>query len=479
MEKKWLRCFLSMVLMAAVGWTGGSAAVGAGSVIVVDRVAPAEVQAGDLFEYQINIGNVSGVVLEDVVVSESVSSGFEFDSAAPMPASTSGGQLSWNLGNIDAGASMRIVVKGSAMQEAEVENCGAVRVSYAVGKCSKMRVVRPALKLVKTGPAEVLLCDPIPVEMVITNTGTGAAENVLIKDSFPAGLTTEDGNEAIQAKVGTLGPGESRRVSVMLRADKAGKYDNKAVATADRGLRAEAMHSVVVREPELVLSKTGPAMRYLGRNATYAITVSNRGDGAARDTRLMDIVPSGMSFLSASDGGSLVGGRIVWDVGTLEQGASRNVSVKMRADRIGTMKNMVTAQAYCAEASAEVVTEVKGIPAILLEVIDLEDPIEVGANLTYVIEVTNQGSAIGTNISLVCTLPSEQGYVSSTGPTKAQVNGQTVRFGALPAVEPKAKVQYKLIVKGLKAGDVRFKVELTSDQMTTSAMETEATRIYE
>jgi len=122
---------------------------------------------------------------------------------------------------------------------------------------------------------------------------------------------------------------------------------------------------------------------------------------------------------------------------------------------------------------------VKGIPAILLECVDLADPIEVGAQETYVITVTNQGSADGTNIVVACTLPPEEQFVSASGPTKETVRGRQVTFAPLKSLAPKAKATYRVVVKGAKPGDVRFKVSLTSDQMTSPAGETESTHIYE
>lgn len=87
----------------------------------------------------------------------------------------------------------------------------------------------------------------------------------------------------------------------------------------------------------------------------------------------------------------------------------------MVPNQIGTITNKVSAKAYCAEADAETTTEVVGIPAILLEVVDNDDPIEVGANETYDIIVINQGSAEGTNIAITCTIPPQQEYVSADG----------------------------------------------------------------
>ena len=52
-------------------------------------------------------------------------------------------------------------------------------------------------------------------------------------------------------------------------------------------------------------------------------------------------------------------------------------------------------------------------------------------------------------------------------------------FAPLKSLAPKVKVTYRVVVKAVGTGDVRFKVSLTSDQMTSPAEETESTNIYE
>ena len=154
------------------------------------------------------------------------------------------------------------------------------------------------------------------------------------------------------------------------------------------------------------------------------------------------------------------------------------VTVTVVSNQRGIIRNTASARAVCAEAKAEAATTIKGIPAILLEVIDVEDPIEVGTNVTYVITVTNQGSADGTNIIVQCVLPEEQDFVSAQGPTKHTAKEKTLSFAPLPSLDPKAKAIYNMIVKGTKAGDVRFRVTLNSDQIDKPVEETESTHIY-
>jgi hypothetical protein len=124
-------------------------------------------------------------------------------------------------------------------------------------------------------------------------------------------------------------------------------------------------------------------------------------------------------------------------------------------------------------------TEVTGIPAILLEVIDLEDPDEVGTTETYVITVTNQGSADDSGIRVVCTLEPNQEYVSSTGPTTGAARGNVITFQPLRVLPPKQQAVWRVTVRNVKAGDVRFTTTMTSDNLTRNVEETEATNVYE
>ena len=57
--------------------------------------------------------------------------------------------------------------------------------------------------------------------------------------------------------------------------------------------------------------------------------------------------------------------------------------------------------------------------------------------------------------------------------------GNTVTFQPLPSLAPKAKATWRVTVKALKAGDVRFTAVMNTDQLTRPVQETEATHLYE
>jgi uncharacterized repeat protein (TIGR01451 family) len=316
--------------------------------------------------------------------------------------------------------------------------------------------------------------------MVVTNTGTGMANNVKVVDNLPAGLMTVDGKKSVTLSAGNLAAGQSKQFSMTLKAEKTGKYFNSASAMADGGLKAQASTTTVVRQPVLVITKDGPNKRYLGRSVTFDITVTNKGDAPAQDTVIEDQVPSNSRFVSATGGGKLVGSKVVWELGTLAPGASRKMSITLMVDKASTVKNMAKATATCAEGvSASAQTVVEGIPAVLLEVIDIDDPVEIGNSTTYVITATNQGSSDGTGIKIVCTLEDNEQFVSAGGATNGRLSGNQVIFDSLPRLAPKAKATWRVVVKAVKAGDVRFKVTMNTDQIGRPVEETESTNLYE
>jgi uncharacterized repeat protein (TIGR01451 family) len=246
-----------------------------------------------------------------------------------------------------------------------------------------------------------------------------------------------------------------------------------AAAAAD----GEASAAALMKAPLLEISKSCPNLRYIGRDATFEILVANKGDAAAANVIVTDSL-AGVEFVSADNNGQREGNNVVWRLGTLEGGQSRTLKLNVRCNQITTVKNTATV-AYCAEAAASCEFPVKGIPAVLLECVDDPDPVEIGGQLNYTITVTNQGSETGTTIAIQCTLPAEQDFVKGSGATEAKAEGKMVRFAPLASLAPRARAVWVLTVKGVKSGDVRFRVDMKTDQLDSPVMETESTRIYE
>ncbi len=448
------------------------------SGLYVEKMAPAEVSLNQEYTYTIRVTNLASTSLSNVkVVDQLPSDGFTVTSTEPA-ARQADGNLHFDLGTMKPGQVLILVVKGKATKVGELTNC--VTGSYDLVGCLTVAVTQPDLKMTKTLPQQVLICDDIPFTATVSNNGTGVARNVKFVDNLPDGLVVKDGGKSsLSLDLGDLMPGKSKTVTTTLKAKRTGTFKNTANASAAGGLKATASDSVKVLQPVLAITKTGTKTTYAGRNIDYTITVKNTGDGVAKNLMVNDGVPAGTTYVASNMNGAYANGSVTWKLGDLQPGQTKTVKMTVKANKIMTVHNAAAADADCAKAvTAKATTEVKGIPAILLEVVDVEDPIEVGSNVTYVITATNQGSATGTGIKINAMLEKAQQYVSSTGATKGTHAGGKVTFTPLAKLAPGAKASWKVTVKAAEAGDIRFTVTMNTDQLTREVRETEATNFY-
>jgi uncharacterized repeat protein (TIGR01451 family) len=440
---------------------------------------PNEVGLNRNFNYTIKITNLTETNLTDIVITEQLPANFKYMSTNPT-AKAEDNKLIWEIASLGPKARKQFTVSGMATYREDLKYCTTV-ITPVIPACANIAVIQPELKLTKTAPAEALLCDLIPVRYVVNNAGTGSIQNVKIIENLPAGLRTTDGKSELVFDAGTLGGGQSRQFTAELRATQTGTFVSGAVASSTTGLRVESSATTTsVGMPILSISKIGPDHLYIGRPAAYEIMISNKSDVAAKNTILEDTIPTGVSEVKATAGAKLSGSKLVWEFGTLEPNASKNVRVTYTPTQAGTLINTATASAYCAEAVTSTMrTSVTGIPALALEVVDIEDPVRIGSRATYVIRVENQGSATATNIRIGCLLENNVQYVSSAGATASSQEGQTIRFFPLGSLAPKAQAAWRVVVEAVREGDVRFKAVMNADQLSRPVEETESTHIYD
>lgn len=448
-----------------------------GSGLLLEKIVPAEVMVGKSLTYEIRAVNISGQPLRDVRVWDQVSSNFKPSSATPQPASVESGQALWVLGDMPAGKTEVIKVTGTAGAEGTITSCGWA--TYTPVLCEPIKVTRASLQLVKTAPAEISICDPIEMVVTVRNNGSTVLNQVRITDALPPNMKTSDNQTAHTFDAGTLQPAQSKEFKFSVVAAKTGKYENKAKVTTAQGIEAEASATTTVRSPELALECAAPGEVFAGRPARVNLKVTNKGDAPETLVTVELPIPAGATVQSATEGGRTANNRVVWEIRNLAPNAAKDLSATLVASQPGSLAMNVTARGACAKpVEARCNTRVAGIPAILLEVIDIEDPIEVGNNEVYEIIVTNQGSAPDTGVKVVCTLEDSQEFVSGTGTTAVSGAGRTITMQPVASLAPKAKATWRVTVKALKAGDIRFSVKMTSDNIDRPVEETEATRQY-
>lgn len=449
----------------------------ASSALMLHTVMPAQVRRGAEFGYEYHVTNITGGTLQNVAVTLESQSNLDVISATPAAMSGAAGNT-WAIGDLGPCETQVIRVSARANDTGTAGNC--VSVSYNNSLCAITQVVDPELTVAKTATPRVLRCDPITLTYEVCNPGTGVASGVVIRDTLPNGLTV-NGSRTVEIPVGDLAAGECATREVVAMAASTGEFCSPAAARSGEGLTASSGEPcTVVVAPMLEIACNARDRQYINRNSEYEFTVSNNGDGVAANTVVNISLPAGAEFVSGSNGAMPTGNTVAFQVGNLRPGASETVSVTLKARTAGDFRVGATASGNCAEpVSTQCETNFRGIPAILLEVVDLVDPVEIGTTTTYRITVTNQGSAADTNVQVTCVLPDEEEFVNATGATGNSINGKTITFNPVASLAPGAQASWDLVVRATGEADVRFAVEMTSDSFTRPIRETESTNLYE
>ena len=100
----------------------------------------------------------------------------------------------------------------------------------------------------------------------------------------------------------------------------------------------ESPCTVAAGQPNVTLTKSAPAV-IGGSTLTFTLNYANTGAGVATSTTLTDAVPAGTTFVSATGGGALMAGSVIWNLGTLAAGASGSVTFTVSVLADGTYPN--------------------------------------------------------------------------------------------------------------------------------------------
>lgn len=232
-------------------------------------------------------------------------------------------------------------------------------------------------------------------------------------------------------------------------------------------------------KPALLIECSAPVEVITGRPLQICLTARNIGDGPEPSAIIALPVPQGATVTGVSDNGSNANGHVTWNIGELAPAGSKQVCATLSVRQPGSPALSGVARGARSNPVQTVCqTTILGVPAILLEVVDVEDPIQVGDEVIYEVRVLNQGTAVGTNVRVICKPAASQQFISGTGSSAVVLEENMVKMEVIPTLAPKAEAKWRVVVKAMQSDDLRFKVELTSDQFQTTITEDESTQQY-
>jgi uncharacterized repeat protein (TIGR01451 family) len=449
--------------------------------ISIETTTPAVTNIGKVVEQQILVRNVGPVAAENVEVRGTFSKDAALVSTEPKAGIANNSTLVWKLGRIPAGGQQKLTVQVKPMVAGEL-NCDT-SVSFTSNASVKVQVREPKLKLSCNGPAEVTVGSNVRIGIEVTNTGTGTAEGVQIRQLVPDVVQTGGPavNSPLQLTIGTLEPGETRVVETATVAREPGQVRIGLIAQGADGVQATASHTLKVRGGKLAVSTSGPDFRYQNRKASYAVTVANSGDAVAEHTNLAVGLPEGLEFIDASGDAVFDPSKrtVTWKMGSLDAGQKREFNFTVLAKTEG--EHLQRAVAWADNellAKADKVTRVEGTTAVTVEVVDLDDPVEINTETAYQIHIANRGSKNADRVQVVAIIPDGMQFIAAEGGTPFRTEGQKVIFTPIDSLNAQAAVAIQVRVKGTKQGKVRFRAEVTSPSLSEPITADELTEVY-
>jgi uncharacterized repeat protein (TIGR01451 family) len=446
--------------------------------LTIEKFAPAEIQIGKSATFEILVRNTGKVRAQNVTIHDEIPKKTQLVGTTPPAGRSPQGDLVWNLGAMEPGAEQTVQVEVMPIDEGEIGSVATVQ--FTAHSSVKTTATRPELQLEVAAPKEAMIGGDVALVIKISNPGTGPASGVVLKEFVPDNFSHPGGTE-LEYEVGDLKPKETRELELVIKAAKAGVATNLLTARGDGSLQARSQTELEVIAPALAIGMEGPKKRYLEREATYTVSISNPGTAAAREVELVTYLPKGLEFIKADNYGEwdAQARAVRWSLEELPANETGSVTLTAMPVEAGEHKLLIEGTAdQGLSARQEQSVLVEGVAAILFQVVDVEDPIEVNGETTYEIRVVNQGSKAATDVQLQAVLPPQMKVLSADGPTDPVIDRDSVLFGKLGRLAPKADTTYHIRVQGLAPGDLRMRVQVVTNEITTPVSKEESTRVY-
>ena len=96
---------------------------------------------------------------------------------------------------------------------------------------------------------------------------------------------------------------------------------------------------------DVTITKTAPATALVNDTITFNITVTNNGPSTATNVTVSDPIPANSSYISATSSQGSCNATVTCLLGSIAKGSSATVTITVKADGAGTIKNVATVSA--------------------------------------------------------------------------------------------------------------------------------------
>ncbi|MFO0807784.1 MAG: SdrD B-like domain-containing protein [Gemmataceae bacterium] len=341
----------------------------------VDR---ATANVGDTVTFTVAIANAGPDGATGVSVADVLPAGLAFVSANASQGGFDSTTGVWTIGNVASGAGAtlsivaRVTTPGIKTNVAQVQTANEYDIDSTPGNNvvteddqanASVTGLQIDLSLTKTiDNAAPNVGDVVTFTVGLANAGPSAATGVAVSDPLPAGLTfvsaagsqgSYDATTGVWA-VGNVAVNGSATLTIQARVIRPGTITNLAQVSAanepdvdstpNNGIPTEddqGQVSLDGRQIDLSLTKTiDNAVPSVGSNVTFTLTLRNAGPSGATGVAVRDVLPGGLTFVSASASqGRFDAATGIWTVGSVGVNGSATLQIVATLTQAGVRTN--------------------------------------------------------------------------------------------------------------------------------------------
>ncbi|MEF3245299.1 MAG: DUF11 domain-containing protein [Caldisericaceae bacterium] len=329
---------------------------------------------------------------------------------------------------------------------------------------SQTEVLSPNLVVSKeSNPNPVKAGQNLTYTITILNNGSAPANGVVVTDNTPVNTTfvsarfitgtgsvnTPNVGESgliTYSVSGQINAGDSVILELVVQVkspinDNTHINNTATIDSSEQGPINASNDTIVSSLPNLTIAKSDsedPIKQ--DRDLVYTISYANTGTMNLTNLVIVDTLPSGVTYVSSTPSGSLVGNTLTWNVVNLPAGSSANITVVVHVNSDvqngAVLINQVSANSDQVSASTTEDTTVGAPTNLTISKSDSLDPVQAGDEFSYTIVYQNTGGQDATNVVIEDTLPSVVTFISETHPNGVNFNqGPPLRWtiSTLPA----------------------------------------------
>ena len=457
------------------------------------------VKVGDVLTYTITVKNTGNTTLNNVLVTDTINGSGEFS----LSTTDTGVALKDTTATIETLA-VNTTVTITATYTVAADDAGQTITNTAVATASdgttdqpdnppSVTVENPDWTVTKTvDNATPNVGDTITYTITVRNTGNTTLNGLTVTDTMdddrtvtwvtplPPNVTDDDGDGILT--VSGLAPNKDVVITAtytVVATDAGATFQN--TVTVSDGTTSETPDEppeVTVSNPNVSINKTVSGMSGADNRAvegdalTYTISVKNSGNTKLDVAVSDDMWTAGKVNSAELDGTTINVSSGSYTISGLDVGESKSITYTytVTAEDVtnGTIDNAATADINedgTPDAKHEITTPT-GEPSLIVDKTASEETVQVGAPITYTIEVKNDGYSVMNNVVVRDTLWTEDTELTATGDVTGtyQVDEDGGKY-YISEMKPGQTLTITYTYTPTEAGTLTNKVEVTADNL--------------